>query len=218
MAESFITYPPDSTGKKVRTFEETISGNAVHTGFVFQNQIWPTYFIFAQGVVPAVGRLITVLNRHATKVCRIWRANMYISSSAVVTGVLLQARIDRCTHTAALAGGTTITPIQADTADGALPANIDVMTRTTTAITSVGGIKQFFLSSDEAVVTTADMDAYASQWFPRDVESVYRADIPFAKPIVLRPQATVFEGFNIEGLSGTVGNLGLEILMTVSDA
>jgi len=216
MAESFITYPPDSTGKQVRTISESIGGQTVHTGFVTFRQM-PTFYIFAQGVVPAVGRLITVLNRNtATKVCRIWRANMYVSINTVVTGVVLQARIDRCTHTAALSGGTAVTPILADTAES-FPANIDVMTRATNAITSVGGIKQFMMSSDEAVVTTYDADALSSEEFPRDTYALFKCDIPLVKPIVLRPQATVFEGFNIEGLAGTFGNLGLEILMTVSD-
>lgn len=216
MAENFIIYPPDSTGKKARTVNETIAGNDVHTGFITFRQM-PTYFIAAQGITPAVGRLITVLNRHATKVCRIWKANLYYTGTAVITGTLNVAALQRITHTATLAGGTSVTPIQADTADGALAAGIDVMTRTTTAITSVGEFKRFLYSSDEATVTTADMDAYMAQWFPRDIEAVFRCDFPLTKPFVLRPQATVFEGFNIEGIAGTLGALGFEILMTVSD-
>lgn len=216
MADSYIQFPPNSTGEKQRTLTETVASQAVHTPFfTFRQQ--PTYFIFAEGITPAVGRLITVLNRHASKVCRIWRANMYISTNTPVAGVLLRARIDRCTHTSALSGGTAVTPIQADTTDGALASGIDVMTRATNSITSVGGIKQFMLSSEEAVVTTLNANSEAGEAYPRDTYCLYKQDIAFAKPITLRPQGSVFEGFNIEGLSGTVGNLGLEILMTVDD-
>lgn len=216
MAENFIQFPPNSTGEKARTISESVAGQTVHSSFVTFRPT-PTYFIFASGITPAVGRLITVLNRHATKVCRIWRANVYNVGTAAVTGTLNVAEIRRITHTAALSGGTSVTPIQADTADSALPSGIDVMTRTTSAITSVGAIKSFIYSSDEPAVTTADMDAYFSEWFPHDIDAVFRCDFGPMKPFVLRPQASVFEGFNIEGTSGTVGALAFEILMTVDD-
>lgn len=216
MAESYIQFPPNSTGEKARTISETVASQTVHTSFVQMRQP-STYFIFATGITPAVGRLITVLNRHASKVCRIWRANVYNVGTAGITGTLNVAEIRRITHTASLSGGTTVTPIQADTADGALPSGIDVMTRTTSSVTNVGAIKSFIYSSDEPVVTTADMDAYFSEWFPHDIEAVFRAEFLAAKPFVLRPQGATFEGFNIEGTVGTVGSLAFEILMTVDD-
>jgi len=216
MVESYIQVPADSTGKKLRSIEETIGANVVHTEFVQHRQL-PTFIALAYDIVPAANAyMIALLNRNSAKVVRIWRANMYISSATAVTGVLLTARLVRISATAALSGGTAVTPVQMDTQD-TLPANIDIQTKPTSTITVVGEFKRFLLSGDEAVVSTLDADAFAAEVFPRDAHTLLEFNIPMTKPLTLRTDGVTFQGFAIQNLVGAVGYVGLQILFTVSD-
>jgi hypothetical protein len=216
MAESYVQVPADSTGKKLRTIEETIGANTVHTEF-FQHRQLPTFIASATDIPPAANAyMIAILNRNTAKVVRIWRANMYISSATAVTGVLLTACLARISATVALSGGYAVTPVQMDSQDS-LPANIDIWTKPTSTITVVGEFGRFLLSGDEAAVSTLDADAFAAEVFPRDTHALYSCDIPFTKPLTLRTDGTTFEGFAIQNLVGAVGYVGLQVLFTVSD-
>lgn len=216
MTESFIRLPPDGAGKRVRTIEETIGGVPVHSRYqVLRRE--PTFIAHAFDVVPAANaHMIALLNRNKDKVVRIYGANMYISSEAAVTGVLLKARLIRISATVALSGGTAVTPVLMDTAEP-LPANIDIQTKPTSAITVVGEIQRFLLSGDEAVVTTWDADALASEVLPRMTDWLYSVAYPFVKPLTLRTDGVTHEGVSIQNLVGTVGNCGLSLLFTVDD-
>jgi hypothetical protein len=166
--------------------------------------------------VPAVNAyLIALLNRNTAKVVRVWRANVYVSSEASVTGVLLKASLVRISATAALSGGVSVTPVQMDTVD-TLPANVDIQTKPTSAITVVGEFKRFLLSGDEAVVTTLDADAFAAEVFPRDAYSLFECPGGMVKPLVLRSDGTTHQGFAVQCLAGAVGNVGLQVVFTVS--
>jgi hypothetical protein len=216
MPESFIQLPPDSTGKKLRTIEETIGGHVVHTEF-FQFRQLPTFIAHVVDITPAANAfLLAILNRNAGKVVRVWRANMFISSETAVTGVLLKARLVRISATVPLSGGTAVTPTQMDTNDS-LPANIDIQTRPTSGITVVSEFGRFLLSSDEAVVSTLDADAFSAEVFPRDLWSLYDVSLPMTKPLTLRTDGTTFQGFAIQNLVGAVGFVGIRVLFTVSD-
>jgi hypothetical protein len=216
MPESYIQLPADSTGKKVRSIEETIGTNVVHTE-IFQHRQLPTFIAHAYDIAPAANAyMIALLNRNSAKVVRIWRANMYISSATAVTGVLLTASLVRISATAALSGGTAVTPVQMDTQD-TLPANIDIQTKPTSTITVVGEFKRFLLSSDEAAVSTLDADAFAAEVFPRDANALLEFNIPMTKPLTLRTDGVTFQGFAIQNLVGAAGLVGLQILFTVSD-
>ena len=174
------------------------------------------YIAFTFDQAPAVNKhMITILNRNSAQIVRIWRANMYVSSQVAVAGVLLKARCLRITSLVALSGGVAITPVEMDTNDP-LPASIDARTGPTNVITVVGEFKRFLMSSDEAVVTTLDADAYAAELFPRDTAALLKFDLPLAKPLTLRTDGTTFQGFSIQNLVGAVGNIGLETLFTVS--
>lgn len=177
----------------------------------------PTFVAAAVDVVPAANAyLIVLLNRNPAKAVRVWRANVYISSEVAVTGVLLKARLLRVTATAALSGGTAVTPVEMDTTDP-LPSNIDVQVKPTTLLTNIGELKRFLLSGDEAVVATLDADAFAAEVFPRDDHALYDLDIATLKPITLRTDGTTHQGFAVQNLVGAVGNVGLQVWFTVED-
>lgn len=216
MGESYIRLPADSVGKKTRTIAETIGADEVHTQFITYRQM-PTYFAGGVDIVPGTNaHLITILNRHNSKVVRLWRVNVYISSDAAVTGVFLKMQALRVTATATLSGGTAVTAVLADKSDPAL-SSIDIMTKPTSTLTADGILKTFFMSGDEALVSTLDADTFSSQMFPRDGSALICPVHPLVKPITLRPQVSTFEGFSIQNLVGTVGNVGLELAFTVTD-
>lgn len=217
MAEDFIQFPPNSTGNKARTISETISGNAVHTSFLTFRQP-PSFTAAAFNIAPGNNAyMMAVLNRNTGKVVRIWRANVYISSEAAVTGVLLKFEFRRISATVSLSGGTTVTAAQHDTNDS-LAASIDIMTKPTNTITDSGLFKTLIISGDECAVSTFDSDATSSQQFPRDNSAAFMAEFPLVKPVVLRTNGTTHEGFAIKHiLNQTIGNVGLEMTFTVDD-
>lgn len=214
MPESYIQLPPDGSGKKIRTIVDTVSSQSVHTTFVTFRQE-PTYWAYGT-VTAAVANLFAILNRNTAKVVKIYRVNVFLSQLSAITGTLWQGEIRRVTATAALSGGTAITPIKLDTTDPDL-TNVDVRTSPTTTLTTVGTFKSIIMSNDEPTVTTLDADAYATQVFPRDAYSVLSFDIPSCKPIVLRTNGTTHEGLCIAGTSGTVGTIGISVLFTYDD-
>lgn len=214
--ESFIGLPADGAGKKTRTLEETVGANVVHTEYIV-HRAQPSFTVFQEGVVPAANKyMLAILNRNTAKVVRVWRIWGYISSTAAVTGVLLQFRLGRITSTVALSGGTSITPAVHDTNE-AFPASIDVMTGPTNAITYVSSIRRCSMSGDEAVVSTDDADMKAFQELVRDDKVIFKAYSPFVKPITLRTNGTTHEGFGFQQSVGTVGNLGIICEFTVDD-
>lgn len=179
--------------------------------------MYPTFVANIVDVTPAANaHMLTILNRNPAKVIRVWSVNYYVSSETAVTGVLLKARAVLVTATAALSGGTAVTPVSLDPQD-TLPTGIDIMSKPTSTLTVVGEVRRWLLSGDEAVVTTWDADALASELLPLDSFPVLCYNLPNTKPITLRTDGTTFRGFSIQHLTGTVGYLGASILFTVSD-
>src|SRR5918992_5020766 len=108
MVDSFFQIPPDSTGKKIRTDQQTIGANTVEIQYVRENEP-ATFLAIADRIVPAVNKyILTLFNTSATRKVVIQRAFVYNWQTAAQTGVLLEYEFRRIT---ARTAGTTITPI-----------------------------------------------------------------------------------------------------------
>lgn len=214
MSESYIQVPVDSTGKKIRTIEEIIGVNTVHSPFKMHRSE-AAFIAIIEGITPLAGlRLLTILNRNTAKVVRVYGVNVYHQQTATVTGVLTQQALRIITATVALAGGTAVTPVMMDT-NFSLPANIDVRSQTTTTLTLVGELSRLIISGDETEVSTGDADAFAAEWAPR--HWLWKTDNPLLMPVTLRTDGTTHQGLTLNNLAGTTGILSAIIYFTVGD-
>ena len=127
MPESFIQLPVDSTGKKMRTRQRTISAQTVEEQFIALGAE-PTYTLWTPGTTTAGagsnasagGKLhMAVLNNAGSgqvlRVRKLFLANANLATTS--TGISLAFDVKRIST---LTGGTALTANPSDTTDGAL--------------------------------------------------------------------------------------------------
>jgi hypothetical protein len=131
MPESYIQVSPDSTGKKLRTWEETVGANTVQSQIVDFRR-GPCYSIQTSGIAPAASKVFLALFNGASsgKTIRIHRCIAWNAQIAAVSGAEITIRYVRTTATS---GGTAVTPIAMDTTNAAIPSQIVVQTTPTTS-------------------------------------------------------------------------------------
>lgn len=127
---SFIQLPPDSTGKKLRTRERVIGADTVHDQGVFQTAP-PTYYAVADAVTFANNKhMISIFNATGSGVfLNVQKLFLINTQLTAVTGVMLRMNVARIT--AVHSAGTLVTPVSADSANAALPAEVTVRTGAT---------------------------------------------------------------------------------------
>ena len=118
MPESFIQLPVDSTGKKMRTRQRTISAQTVEEQFIALGAE-PTYTLWTPSTACALNRYHqAVLNNAGSgQVLRVRKLFLANAALAAVTGVGIEFRLIRIST---LSGGTALTANPSDTTDGAL--------------------------------------------------------------------------------------------------
>lgn len=137
MADSFIQVAPDSTGKKLRTFERTISGGTAHDQYVLMAGL-PTYYIqtAARANTTSAVTFLDIFNASGSGQVIIIKKLFVQVHYAAVTGAVNLFSVNRTSTVGT--GGTAITPRSADSADVALHANV------TARHASTGGATQTF--------------------------------------------------------------------------
>ena len=147
MTESYIQLPADSTGKKLRTRQRVVGADTVEEQYSVAASL-PTYYFWSGYSAGAANKIyLDVFNASGSgKVLRL-RKLFVQSTVAAVTGVGFQFDLDRTT--AAGTGGTVLTGNPADTADGALPAQVTARTVPTGGATKQLTLFPVTLSSEE---------------------------------------------------------------------
>jgi len=151
MAESFTQVPPNSTGNKMRTRDRIIGANTVHEQAIFQAAL-PTYYATADAITFANGKThFSIMNAAGSaRVVAIRKLFAINNSIGAVVGAALRLDARRI---ASHSGGTTVTPVLADTTNAALPAQITVLTNAT--VTSPVLLYPFFVTTEEETATSA---------------------------------------------------------------
>lgn len=159
-AESYVQVATDGSGKKMRTRHRTVGGNDVH-----EQALWvaaaQTYYALADAVALAANKQhISILNAAASgvivKVRKIFPINLQL---AAATGVALRFDFKLAS---AHAGGTSITPVKADSANDALPAGVTVRTGAT-SVTESSLLWPYTCTNDEVGATQAFPSAQLMQ-------------------------------------------------------
>lgn len=134
MPESFLWLPPDSTGKKLRTYEKVVGANTVHEQYVILAG-FPTYYYLSASSA-AVGPVIHLDLFNAVgsgvilKVRKLFLQVTYVAQ----VGTAATFTIDRTS--AVGTGGTIITGQKADSTDANLPASVTARSIPTGGATS----------------------------------------------------------------------------------
>jgi hypothetical protein len=151
MSETFLQVPPDSTGQRLRMRQRTIGGQPVLEQAVFQGDT-PTYYVVADNVTFANSKThISIMNAVGSGLVLLLRKAYAINlQTAAVTGAALRMDARRIT---AHSGGTALTPVLADTASPALPAQVTVLTNAT--VTSPTLLYPFIVTTEEETATAA---------------------------------------------------------------
>jgi hypothetical protein len=149
--ESFIWLPPDSTGKKLRTYEKVIGGNTVHEQYVIQAGFPTFYFNSAPSAAAGPVNHWDVFNAAGSgvilKVRKLFLQQHYLAQ----TGVVATFDIHRTDSVGT--GGTALTGRSADTADAALlPAQVTSRSLPTGGSNSVYSYMTLPLSGEETDV------------------------------------------------------------------
>lgn len=116
MPNSFVQLPPDGPGKKMRTFEQDVSGDLVHEVY---NQIaeGDTWVYTSPVITPAANKLfVAFLNTTAGQKLSL-RGLWMIRDNTAVTGVYTTFELKRIS---AIVGGSAITAQIMDSDDAAL--------------------------------------------------------------------------------------------------
>jgi hypothetical protein len=205
MSGTFIQVPPDSTGQKLRMRSRTIGADTVLEQAVFQGAL-PTYYAVADNVAFANGKThLSIVNAAGSgKLVAIRKLFAVNLSIAAVTGAALRMDARRIT---AHSGGTTVTPIKADTANDNLPAQITVLTNGTPTGPTL--LYPFIVTTEEEAATAAftkNMFMAMTNLQPEGLE---------IQELRLREG----EGFAITQITAsTVGSFAWFIVFTVDDA
>ena len=178
MPESYIQLPPDSTGKKVRTFYDNVKD--VHEEFQLSKPVEylnPIYTV-------AVSASAVAANKHHIS---IWNGSTYririlaiiaaMHTTAAVTGYSMQYLAYRASS---ISGGTALTIDRLDPDDPALPSGITAATGATVTV-----------AGQPLVILTINPEETGGD--------VWRYFVP-PKPIVIKPGT----GFTIQQY-GTAG-------------
>src|SRR5687768_15069063 len=152
MPESFITVAPDSTGKKLRTYEKTVGVNTVHEQYVIQAG-FPTYY-FQSATNSAVGSATNfhfdIFNASGSglvlKVRKLFLQQVFVAQTGVA------ATFDIRRTSAVGTGGATLTGVKADTADSNMPAQVTSRGNATGGNTSAGILCTIPMSGEETDV------------------------------------------------------------------
>jgi hypothetical protein len=201
MVDSYIQNPVDGTGKKIRTDEQTIGANLVHTAYVKMDEPATFRAIFDR-IVPAVNKHVAVLfNSSATRKVVIHKVFVYNWQAAAVTGTIIEYEWKRITT---LVGGTAVTPISNDTAD-TLSAGITAV-HTPTSATEGALLKRGFTSGEEVKIGACTLESNNAL---RQGALFYEKSAGI-KGIVLRQN----QGITVKVISGTVGTISVIILFT----
>lgn len=206
MPESYIQVPPNSTGSKVRTRSRVIGANTVHEQAVYQAAL-PTYYALADAVTCAQNKqVISILNDTGSgKVVALKKLFIINTQLSTVTGVALRSDVKRAT---AHSGGSTITPVAADSTNPAIPAQITVRSAAT-SVTESTLLFPLTYTNDELGATQAYPTAQLMaglNWFPEGAE---------VQEVRLREG----EGLTIKQITNSsVGQFAWLIVFTVDDA
>lgn len=202
MTNSFFQIPPDSTGKKIATDQQTIGANTVEIQYV--NQYEPaTFLAIADRIVPAVNKyILTIFNTTATRKVVIQKAYVYNWQSSAVVGTLLEQEFRRIT---ARTVGTTITPVAYDTTD-TLTAGITA-DHTTTGVTDSSLIRRSYSSGEEVKIGALTLEN--SLGVDDRLAIVYEKK-DGCKGLTCRQN----QGVTIKNITGTVGTTSAVILFT----
>jgi uncharacterized membrane protein YwzB len=178
MPESYIQLPPDSTGKKVRTFYDNVKD--VHEEFQLSKPVEylnPIYVVaVGASAVAASKHHISIWNGSTYRI-RILAISVSMHTTATVTGFVMQYLAYRAS---AISGGTALAVDRLDPDDPALPSGITATTGATVTVTGV----------PLAIFTINPEDAGGDAW-------IYF--VP-PKPIIIKPNT----GFTIQQY-GTAG-------------
>ena len=158
MTEAIVRVPPDSTGARLRMRSRIIGGETVMEQAVFQGAL-PTYYAVADTVAFATNKHhISIFNSSASQIIAIRKLFAINLQLSAVTGVTLRFNAHRTT---AQSGGTAITPVSADTNNGAL-SGVTVATGAT--CTNGGLLYPFTTSNDEITAANTAVANFLTQY------------------------------------------------------
>jgi len=130
--DNYIQVAPDSTGKKVRSVNETVGGNDVHT-MLTQFITYPSYTYIADVTPTASRRYLCILNTTGSgKTVRILRAYIVnMQTTELLTGAGdITLKWSKIT---ARSGGTNVLAVPMSSANSAVPSQVQVTTLDTAA-------------------------------------------------------------------------------------
>lgn len=149
MGESYVQVAPDSTGKKLRTYQKVVDSQTVEEQYVILAG-FPTYY-FQTAVNAAVGSATNfhfdIFNASGSSVILKVRKLFLQQSFVAQTGVAATFNINRTS--AVGTGGATLTAVKADTADPNLPAQVTARGNGTGGNTSAGTLCTLGMSGEE---------------------------------------------------------------------
>jgi hypothetical protein len=157
--ESLVQLQPESTGKKQRSWDETIGSDTVHTHPFFAKHN-PTYVINTDRIAGSAAGKVYAAVFNATgsgKTIRIIKAGTWNTGTATITGGTIGQK--HVYLSAMTADGTAITPVKLDTGDADLPSQITA--RHSCTVTDASAPELYFfheIQSDETrnIITTPD--------------------------------------------------------------
>lgn len=167
MAENFIQLPADGSGKRLRTLEQTISGQVVQTQYVAMGAA-PTYYVWVNDIVLAQNKhWLTIANLTGSgKVVKLRKLFLQNLALAAVTGVAIRLDMFKAASTA-VSAGTAVTAETMDSADGAAPAQTAIKIATGATVSANGArLFAYATNSDEVGATnafpTSNLQAFAN--------------------------------------------------------
>jgi hypothetical protein len=163
-----------------------------------------TFEAYAPAVAPAANKsMISLTNTSSTKIAKIRAIYLTNPQTSAVTGVMLNFELRRIVSHSA---GTSITPIQYDTAV-TLDAGITARTGST-VVTEGGIIRRWVYSSDEHGAGTVDVEA--SDYPIMAAIPIFQQE-KYSGPLILRQN----QGITLkQTISSTVGTWDINIVFS----
>ncbi len=195
MARSFTQVPPDSTGDKLAMQTYVQGADTVHAQGIYTPGM-PTYRMVTADITPANSKYHAyLLNQAATGQSVIILGMQYVNTAVTaVTGVVNRFDIRRATG-ASPAGGASVTPIAANSADPAL-SGVTAYGGATSGLVDGSIVQSLVISSEENTAAVGNFDRF-THGFP----FLTPPDAP-GRAMVLRPG----EGIGVkQNGAGTVG-------------
>ena len=122
MPDSYIQVAPDSTGKKLRTFQRVVDGQTVEMQYILQGG-YPTFWLSTpSNALVAPTTLIDIFNAAGSGVSLKIRKLFFQQVYVATTGT--NVSFDIVKTSAVGTGGTAVVPRSADSTDPALPAGV----------------------------------------------------------------------------------------------